>query len=280
MSLKPRSFPYPVLSYASDDYLDAVFDSTIEVKLSNESVGSSVSFDFNVELTSPYLLSQVTTGVASIFFDIEAPEVLFRKAYETGLSGSLSFDSGKLLGKIQVTPYVLAKEPVADFSPTGVHHEFSGSKFTLRRGDVMAIGPSQEFDLVRDQVANPAFMVIQLSPEQHKDTYQVLVSASPIVVLAGENVMKYWSLSRDDRAYKPSLFQSMYKDCILYALEALQDGQVGDDIYWARALMSKVNQLGFANLDGLDSQVLNEIALRLTAPDGLAKTLRILEGAA
>lgn len=280
MSLKPRVFPYPVLSYASDDYVDAVFDSTIDVKLSNEAVGSSVSFDFDVELTSPYLLSQVNAGIASVFFDIEAPEVLFRQAYQTGLSGSLPFEPGKLLGKIQVTPYVLAIQSQTDFSPTGVHHEFLGSKTNLRRGDVMAIGPTQEFDLVRDQVANPAFMVIELAPEQHKDTYQVLVSASPIVVLAGENVMKYWSLSREDKAYKPSLFQSIYKDCILYALEALQEGQVGDDIYWAKALMSKVNQLGYATLEGLDSQVINEIALRLIAPDGLAKTLRILEGAA
>lgn len=277
MSLKPRTFPYPVLSPSSDDFLGATFDADLDFKPTKEEGGTSFTLDFAIQLNSEFLSTQVQEGLAELWLDVESPETLHRQAYPIQSSGSLQFAKGALFGKVTLTPYLLASVPQTKYTPRGVHHEYSGAEFSVRPGDVLAYGPSQDFEFIRDETSDPDFITFVLAPEMDPDVYQVDVMGSPILVRAGSNVMTYWSKAREDAFTKPALYQGVYKDCVLFALSALAANEVGEDVYWAKALLSKVQDLGISEVSGLDSQELNEVAQRLLARDGLKKALKQLE---
>lgn len=277
MSLKPRTFPYPVLSPSSDDYLEARLDVDLEFKSLKEDGGTAFLLEYKVQLDSEFLLDQIQKGLSELWLDIESPETLQRQAYPIQSSGDLQFAKGSLFGKVTVTPYVLSACFQQNYKPLAVHHEYQGAEFIVRSGDVLAFGPSQDFEFIRDETSDPDFITFVLVPDMDPDVYQIDVMGSPILVRAGSNVMAYWSKAREDAFTKPALYQGVYKDCVLFALKALATDEVGADVYWAKALMSRVQELGLTELTGLDSQELNEVAQRLLARDGLKKALKQLE---
>lgn len=279
MTIKPRIFPYPVLAFGKDDYPQGRFDSQIDVILATEEMGTAVSFQTKIELDCEFLTDYLTSGQARIVLDIEASETLLRECRELRNDGLVSFGVGVLMGKVSVTPYILAVQDNDSFAPTGVHPEYFGQEFSIREADVLAIAPTQEFEIIRDESSDPDFMRVVLSADLDPNSYVIDVMGSPIQISAGVNVMKYWNLARSDSSAKPGLYQNMYKDCVLVALHALLREEVGPDIYWAKALSAKLQEFGLENLDTDSLDEMNEAALKILAKDGLLKMLRVLENA-
>lgn len=274
MSLGTRSFPYPVLAGFNDDYLESEFLGKLELEIENVNDASKITLQFQLELSSEFLTRKIESGAATYVLDIFSKQTLFRQTFPVANSGSLTFENGELFGSVEVTPYILSQETDARFSPTGVHAEYRDSLFTIGVGDVLAIGATTLFEVAPDTSSMPELMTVELAPDLSPSAYEIDLQGSSILIRVGVDVMAYWEMASGDGQMKPNLFQSIYKDCIFFALQEIAYGGGQEDAMWAKALESRAREKGHLLSPALGAPELNAIALDLVSPQGLKKLLK------
>lgn len=70
MEIKSRLYPYPVLSYYSDDYLNSNFDTVINPVRD----GYNIRLDFLTEVNNSGISDLLETNKAKIVYHLECPQ--------------------------------------------------------------------------------------------------------------------------------------------------------------------------------------------------------------
>jgi hypothetical protein len=276
MRPKSKAYPYPVLSYLSDDYNDgSKFEADIDLNLDLVGSKNVVDLVFDVRLTNTELNELLLDRRAKLVLDVSSPQTLFRDSYPlAAFSGKISFSSGELYGSLEITAYVVAMQDFPQFSNVGFNKEFQGGVFQVQNGDVLAISETSVFDIVFDRDSDPDLMRVILSDGLEPNDYEFDLHAAVISVRVGENVMNYWSRVRADKEAKPHLYQGIYKDCLMFAIEGLSSEPSLQEFYWAKSLKEKIEAIdGLIHAD-MTSTEANSLALKLVASEGLLKVIK------
>lgn len=271
MSVVSRTFPYPVVSIGGTDYKDTVFENEVTCSFELVDGVSHPQLTWRVSVSNPVLDGLFAAGQIKFVLDVLAKETLTRQSFEVQPSGSKLFAAGDLYGTVQVTPYLIASSTIPDFRPTGLNLEYGDSTFEIGNGDVLGIGDTFIFEIVPDTTALPDEMVVKLSEDVDKDTYEIILTDSTIIVFAGKDVKEYWDRVHENPEQKSYLYQSIYKDCVLVALKKIVDED--SDSQWAKSLKANLEARGLTISAEPSENELNVIALKLMAPRGIQKTL-------
>ena len=125
MSFRPRSYPHPVLSPFSRDYVD---DSQLFGTFERRSEGGELVIDYEVTLTSSRLNEFRAPDTGDFqSLDIYSKGSRWRKFFRIANDkGSLAIPESHIFGTVEVTPMLLAaKDGELDFS--GINREYSSS---------------------------------------------------------------------------------------------------------------------------------------------------------
>ena len=112
MNIRYRLYPYPVLAYFNDDYVDSKFD----VSAQCENRGYDIEIIVNVELVNEKLNDMIKQGKAVLLYHLECAQSGYRDIHKTDkLSDTIVLKDSKLNGELQFCPYILANETLNDY---------------------------------------------------------------------------------------------------------------------------------------------------------------------
>lgn len=265
-----------MLSYLSDDYNDgSTFEADFDLNLDLIAGKNIIDMEYDVRLNNVELNELLIDRQAKLVLDISASQTLFRDTYHLNtFKGQLSFTGGELYGTLEVTAYLIAMQDIPQFTNIGFNKEYQSGVFGVRNGDVLGISETSVFEIVFDRDANPDLMRVVLSDGLDANDYEFDLNGSVISVRVGENVMNYWNRTRADRDAKPHLYQGIYKDCLMFAIEELSNDPALQDFYWAKALKDKVEAIDGFLYAGMKAAEANSLALKLVAGEGLLKVIK------
>ena len=157
-----RTFPYPLLGPPNGDYQE---DVTFRVNIPKtiETNGKTISLSIQYYLGSQYLNDLISNGQAEYLLNIDCVSTKRRQALtgtEPHQKHVISTDGYHK--ELVVTPYVIAKEQIQNFTCTEHNHEyaqFNPQGITLPIGSIIAVGQQHRVNL---QPKSNAFSIIDI----------------------------------------------------------------------------------------------------------------------
>lgn len=137
MEIRPKLYPYPVLSYYSDDYVDSNFDTVITPVRD----GHNIRVDFLAEVNNAGISDLLVSGKAKIVYHLECAQTGYRVAVSTSKNELSHVIVNKMIsGRLQVCPFIVAETEISEYVNPNFHEDYRGFKFTFEEGCVMAVG--------------------------------------------------------------------------------------------------------------------------------------------
>lgn len=147
MEIRPKLYPYPVLSYYSDDYVDSNFDTVITPIRD----GYNIRLDFLAEVNNSGISDLLAFGKAKIVYHLECAQTGFRVAVSTEKNEISYGIANKMInGRLQVCPFIIAETEISDYLNPDFHEDYRGFKFTIEEGCVMAVGKQVNINVDMD----------------------------------------------------------------------------------------------------------------------------------
>lgn len=153
MQIKNKLYPYPVLSDTTNDYKNSYFKANGEVSFE----GYKIIITFESEISNNELNSLIKSGQAVFAYHVECAQTGYRRVFESNEKGMKILLSHKeVSGKVQICPFVVAKESIPGFTSVNFDDDYKGLSFDIDAGCFMAVG--QQFDIfvekVNEDIAN------------------------------------------------------------------------------------------------------------------------------
>lgn len=148
MEIKNRLYPHPVLRENNDDYINSSF----EMDLSYERDIKRLKLNISFKLDNKTLEKMILDEKAQYVIHIECPKTSYRRIITTtekSLSENLKDEN--ILGKIQVTSFIVVKESILNYENESFNSDYFGMKFNLEKGTILAIGDSYKIDVDKEK---------------------------------------------------------------------------------------------------------------------------------
>lgn len=147
MEIRPKLYPYPVLSYYSDDYVDSNFDTVITPVRD----GYNIRIDFLAEVNNAGISDLLVSGKAKIIYHLECAQTGYRVAVSTSKYELSHVIVNKMIsGRLQVCPFIVAQTEIAEYVNPNFHEDYRGFKFTIEEGCVMAVGKQVNINIDKE----------------------------------------------------------------------------------------------------------------------------------
>jgi hypothetical protein len=270
-----KTFFHPVLRESTRDFVDgSAFSVELKPRLNQDKNNENLCIDYRVHLTSPGIQAQLKDGSAQVFLDLYSKETITRILSPlVDEEGSIEFQSGQLLGILEVQAAVIATKLIKSYGPVGVNAEYGDLKFNVPPGSILAIGEKILLPLSFKRIKLESLIRVQLSKDLDPDVYELNLDSDFITILMGESFHALWDIMRSDSAVKPYLALSIYKDTFVEALSLIHKTEEAEEFNWAQALIARCESSGIKleDLSNFSSQ--NQAALKLLRELGVHKLI-------
>ncbi|WP_304206500.1 hypothetical protein [Fusobacterium perfoetens] len=148
MEIKNRLYPHPVLRENNDDYINSSFEMDLSYERDIKRLKLNISFKLNNKTLEKMILDEK----AQYVIHIECPKTSYRRIITTtekSLSENLKDEN--ILGKIQVTSFIVVKESILNYENESFNSDYFGMKFNLEKGTILAIGDSYKIDVDKEK---------------------------------------------------------------------------------------------------------------------------------
>lgn len=268
-----KAFPYPILG-RGDDYLDSMFQSTLDTKKDIVGEVEYVVLDYSFLLSNDEISKLISEKKASFAIDVECSDTLLRKVYHVGPTGKIKFEPGRLYGKVTFSPLIVAREYIDYFQSEDLNEEFGEEPFHLNVGDILAFDDPQARYIDFEKLQFESLVKVETSLEIPDDIYQFKLAEDVITITMGKKFRSMWEFFRTERDKAPLLAMSVYKDCIQAALEYMLKNEDAEQYKWVRALNLKLETLGVHINDDGDFNDLCTLSQQLVAKHGVQRLFK------
>lgn len=241
MEIKSKLYPYPVLSYYSNDYGTGNFNVNIAVVRD----GYDLRIDFLATLTCQSLQDCIKQGVAKYVYHLECAQTGFRKVIQTEkVSKAYTLLSKEVNGTLQICPFIVAVDDLKSYTSQDFHEDYKGVAFDIEAGCVMAVGKMVTVDISKDidELANiPS--IFNISKNTDENCKQMLVDMSQRKIIIKLPLNDFYSckaLNASPHA-QPILNSLTVVPALVYVLEELralpiQERSENFDTLWYKVL--------------------------------------------
>ena len=254
-----RLLPHPLLAPWTDDYPGERFETSVPQAVLNN--GKEISFTIKYHLTSAYLHSLISDGVAAFVAMLSCSRTASRSTLPTNQEDEVYVvPAGEFSGEIRLSPFVVALKDISEFATTEHAEEFTRFRpagFRIPQGSLLAVGLPKQISLehggspysVIDLVGNPkvpnGMFLLDLDEERVK-----------ILVSPGDKQMIEAMRRRGTTSPElVSLFPSIYLHAVSEALRGLG---AHSEQRWAKVLSDALAKHGLAT----DPEVVLEDSLK------------------
>ncbi len=233
MDIKCKLYPYPVLAYYSDDYVDSNFETAIELKRE----GYNIKIDFIADLKNIELSKLLTEGKVKIVYHLECAQTGFRVALTTNqMEYSYVISNKKICGKMQICPFIVAVQDLNDYVSSSFHEDYRGFKFSIEAGCVMAVAKQVNVEIEKDinDLANvPSVFSIIKNADESACGMVVDMDQKKIVIKLPEADYYNFKSIKDEATVQPVLNSLVVVPALTYVLEELNRRPVDERYEYA-----------------------------------------------
>lgn len=221
MDIKCKLYPYPVLSFYSDDYVDSSFDTEIDVTKD----GYDIRIDFLSSLNNAELEQYLTEGKVKFVYHLECAQTGYRTALQTSENEFVHIISEKkICGRLQVCPFIVASTDIQNYVNALFNEDYSGFMFQIEAGCVMAVGKQVNFDIekdINDLTYTPSIFVISKNIDENTTDMLVSMDQKKIVIKLPEKGYYNYRSIKEEPEIKPLLNSLIIIPALIYVLEEL-----------------------------------------------------------
>lgn len=220
--------PHPVLRPGISDYAGASFEMETEARR----IQGYVVIDAALDLQCATLERLVSGNTAKFHVMARCANTYHRYAADSQEPQiRIKMSSGDLSGRLVLTPYVIASEPIAEFtSEEHVPEVQSVGGVDIPKGSILAVGASHEVQL--DTVGSIKSCIRVVSNSQVPKGMYTVEAESEFITIAVAPQM-HEDVKRVRAHANAVFYPSIYQAAIEYALREMEDHP---DSRWAQAL--------------------------------------------
>ena len=249
MEIKNRLYPHPVLRENNDDYINSSF----EVDLPYEKDIKRLKLNINFKLDNKTLEKMLLDEKVQYVVHIECPKTSYRKIITTtekSLSENLKDEN--ILGKIQVTSFIVVKESILNYENESFNSDYFGMKFNLEKGTILAIGDSYKIDVDKEKesLGNvPSIFTICKKMTTDETGINIEYNMNKIRIdLNISDYEKYTQLVSTSGQFIDVINSSLIFPTLIYVFEKLKnefDEIEENDYRWFKALKNIFEKYGY-----------------------------------
>jgi hypothetical protein len=279
MSLNLGNLTYPVIKpngANTSDYIDKssyFVDFKLDIEMHDGKQHLFINYVYN--LKNDYIQNLIYEKKASPYITVYCGETLFKSSYLLNEErGKIDLGHGKIIGNCEVQSIIVNSIALDNFNPPNMNPEYLTDSFELSAGSILAMSDREIFPVSFERISLQSLIRVQLALEKQPDTFEINLESNVITIMMGKNSMSAWELMRTDRALKPFLYISIYKDTFVEALSLLAMNNESHEYVWAQKLIEKCNDLGIKVESLLDFSSQNQAALSLLGSFGMQKLVK------
>jgi hypothetical protein len=279
MTLKLGNLTYPIIKSSSSTSTDFIDKSNyhIEVTLLIEIVDGNqhlfVKYIHN--LKNDYIQNLIYEKKANVFISVYCGETLFKQSFCLDSDrGSIDLGYGNVIGNLEIQSMIVSAIKLENYNPPNVNPEYLTDSFELNAGSILAMGEREIFPVSFERIDLQSLIRVQLALEKQPNTFEINLESNVITIMMGKNSMAAWELMRTDKALKPFLYISIYKDTFVEALSLLALNSESHEYVWAQKLIEKCVELGIKVESLTDFSAQNQAALLLLGSFGMQRLVK------
>jgi len=212
------NFPHPVLANWRDDFKESQF--SVDVSYREDKADGRLELSFTGALDCPAINALVTGGKAMLGCFVVCRATGVRRLVELGtLPSSYTFGRGELLDTVNLRPLVWMISNVSDWSPVGVHDEFSSPQM-LRKGDIVAMAEELTIEVRKDDLpALETIFDLNVNDQLPKGQFEVHTMRDRITIQACRDTYNLVELLRATQGASASVvMNSLYIPVVMSVL--------------------------------------------------------------
>ena len=223
MEIKTRIYPYPILAYYAHDFKDG---SVFEVNPIPEIDGFRQKVTLTATLTNSDLQQMLDTGKAEMIYHLECAQTGYRGILPaTGITTTYEIPEVKVSGRLQICPFIIAKEDIPKYTNSDFEEDLQGMFFSIEQGNILALAKQINVKVKKktDDLRNlPSIINIVLNADAKEDYMIVNYDGNLInVMLPDEEWNRVETLANNPKL--ASVFNCMIAvPTISYVLSKLQ----------------------------------------------------------
>jgi hypothetical protein len=222
MKISHKLYPYPVLTYYSDDYQQGKFETKITISKN----GYNIRIDFTTVLTNEGLKELIQEGKAMYVYHLECAQTCFRKAVITNKDlESETFSENSVCGKLQICPFIVATQNLIGYSNAGFHKDYSNTTFDIEKGCILALG-RPKYAIISKEIEDLANIPSIFSIIRNADAkiHQMIVDIYNQKIIIKLPLNEYYRYRNLNKAFEvqPVLNSLTIIPALTYALEELK----------------------------------------------------------
>lgn len=231
MEIRNKQFPYPVLTSYSDDYPNDTFD----VHVSCQEEGIRLNLLLQAELSNADLLGLIKNGEAAYTYHIECSATSFRKAWQTSdPTCTISLDSRKISGKVQICPLITAVKDIYGYSSSGFHEDYQGLDFEIEAGCILAAAnPVELFVDKANEDFGDSDSIFSIVKNLDQNAFQMDVdydSSAKIILTIPLDAFNIYSILNKSPENRPVLNSMTIVPALIYVLTEIQSSDSKEEI--------------------------------------------------
>ncbi len=127
---------------------------------------------------------------------------------------------------MKICPFVVAKEDINDYSNIHFHPDYSGAKFDIEAGCILAVGRQVDFTITKhtDDLSNvPSIFSIVFNADQNVTQMIVDIDNPKIVIMLPMNDFTNYKALNNNVLYQPILISTVVIPALIYTLEEIKN---------------------------------------------------------
>lgn len=224
MDIKYKLYPYPVLAYFNDDYVDSRFE--VSAKCGNS--GYDIEIIVDTELVNETLNTMLKEGKAVLVYHLECAQSGYREIHQTDkLSDKIILKDSRINGELHFCPFILANETLLDYYNKKFNPDYTKPIKMIEKGCILAVGrqfnwniSKNKSDLVRS--ASPFRIIKNMDKRISEMTVEYESSDYIHIKLCEKDIALYRSM-RNNPGVRDILNSAIVVPALMYVLEKLAE---------------------------------------------------------
>ena len=160
MNIEYRLYPYPVLTYFSDDYVNSSFTSNLKVGRK----GEEIIFHLTANTDDEKLLKLIKEEYAEFVFHIECPSTSYRTIVKSKLGfENISIHESLLNNRINICFFIIAKTQIDNYTNKNFNVDYQDILFNLEKANILAIAKPFNIEIEKEKDDPGAMAVMRVA---------------------------------------------------------------------------------------------------------------------
>lgn len=258
-----KSFPYPVLSDYSDDYINAAFQASQYLYVDSET--GDVVLDVQFMLSEKAIDALVQQGKATYAVLVKCSKTYYRECFfSEGTELEVQIESGVLHGKVELSPYIIATSNLQGFTSPQFNSEYNQAYFDLPAGAVLALNEPDTYYVDQEDLKNiGSVLLLNGTEDQEQGFVSYSIDEDMISIDVSIFDKKRIDAARNETKLKGFILMGIIMPVIAEIIMILtkpDQRETYEDRKWYRALELRLQELSI-DIDSITSPL--EVAQKI-----------------